>query len=107
MNTHIRSAYQPFIKEVGRNIFPVIIFIDHEADGPTGVGSTLTLYRADGSVTQVSPALHSNYELYKCCGHLFMGLSVEVGPYVLNPSLLVHRSTKQMVVSITSRGGKV
>lgn len=86
-NKLIRSHYSDFIHEVGRNIYPLIIFSDSEVDGPNGVGSTLTLYRADGSITKVSPALNSNYELYKTCGHLFMGLGVEIGPYLCNASV--------------------
>mmetsp|Transcript_19401 Transcript_19401/g.35082 ORF Transcript_19401/g.35082 Transcript_19401/m.35082 type:complete len:447 (-) Transcript_19401:329-1669(-) len=86
-NNLIRSHYSDFIHEVGRSLFPVIIFTDYEVDGPSGVGSTLTLYRADGSQTKVSPALQTNYELYKTCGHLLMGLGVEIGPYLANASL--------------------
>mmetsp|Transcript_27936 Transcript_27936/g.47490 ORF Transcript_27936/g.47490 Transcript_27936/m.47490 type:complete len:511 (-) Transcript_27936:304-1836(-) len=85
-NNLIRSHYADFIHEVGRNLYPLIVFTDHEVDGPSGVGSTLTLYRSDGSQTKVSPALQTNYELYKTCGHLLLGLSVEVGPYLVNPS---------------------
>jgi len=86
-NSIIRSHYSDFIHEVGRHVLPLIVFSDYEVDGPSGVGSTLTLYRADGSQTKVSPALQSNYELFKVCGHLMMGLAVEVGPYLANLSL--------------------
>ena len=64
-NQLIRSRYATFIHDVGRNVYPLIVFTDHEEDGLDGVGSTLTLYRADGSSTKVTPALNSNYEIYK------------------------------------------
>jgi len=86
-NGIIRSHYADFIHDVGRNLYPLILFTDYEVDGPCGVGSTLTLYRADGSQTKVSPALQTNYELYKTCGHLLMGLGVELGPYLSNSTL--------------------
>ena len=85
-NKLIRSNYSTFIHDVGRNVYPLIIFTDYEEDALSGVGSTLTLYRQDGSVTQVSPALSSLYEVYKSCSHIFMGLSVEIGPYLDNKS---------------------
>ena len=85
-NKLIRSNYSTFIHDVGRNVYPLIIFTDYEEDSLSGVGSTLTLYRKDGSVTQVSPALSSLYEVYKSCSHIFMGLSIEIGPYIDNAS---------------------
>ena len=85
-NLLIRSNYSTFIHDVGRNVYPLIIFTDYEEDSLSGVGSTLTLYRKDGSVTQVSPALSSLYEVYKSCSHIFMGLSIEIGPYLDNAS---------------------
>ena len=85
-NKLIRSNYSTFIHDVGRNVYPLIIFTDYEEDALSGVGSTLTLYREDGSVTQLSPALSSLYEVYKSCSHIFMGLSVEIGPYLDNAS---------------------
>ena len=85
-NKLIRSNYSTFIYDVGRNVYPLIIFTDYEENALSGVGSTLTLYRKDGSVTQVSPALSSLYEVYKSCSHIFMGLSIEIGPYLENAS---------------------
>jgi len=85
-NKLIRTNYSTFIHDVGRNVYPLIIFTDYEEDALSGVGSTLTLYREDGSVTKVSPALSSLYEVYKSCSHIFMGLSVEIGPYLDNAS---------------------
>jgi len=85
-NKLIRSNYSTFIHDVGRNVYPLIIFTDYEEDALSGVGSTLTLYREDGSVTQVSPALASLYEVYKSCSHIFMGLSIVIGPYLDNKS---------------------
>ena len=86
-NQLIRSHYATFIHDVGRNVYPLIVFTDHEEDGLDGVGSTLTLYRADGSSTKVTPALNSNYEIYKSASHVFMGLGVEVGPYLENDTV--------------------
>jgi len=84
-NATIRRHYSDFIQQVGRNIYPLIIASDYETDGHSGgVGSTLTLYREDGSITTKSPALGTFYEVYKTCSHLFMGLSVEIGPYLSN-----------------------
>ena len=87
LNNGIRNHYSGFIHSVGRNIYPLIIATDHEVDGPCGVGTTLTLYEANGNVTKVSPASHTNYELYKTCAHTFMGLSVELGPYLANAGI--------------------
>ena len=84
-NATIRRHYSDFIQQVGRNIYPLIIASDYETDGHGGgVGSTLTLYKADGSIITKSPALGTFYEVYKTCSHLFMGLSVELGPYLSN-----------------------
>lgn len=84
-NATIRRHYSDFIQQVGRNIYPLIIASDYETDGHSGgVGSTLTLYREDGSIITKSPALGTFYEVYKTCSHLFMGLSVEIGPYLSN-----------------------
>lgn len=81
-NATIRRHYADFIRQVGRNIYPLIIASDYETDGHSGVGSTLTLYRKDGSIITKSPALGTFYEVYKTCSHLFMGLGVEIGPYL-------------------------
>jgi hypothetical protein len=87
LNNGIRDHYGKFIHNVGRNIYPLIVATDYEVDGPCGVGTTLTLYEASGNITQVSPACSTNYELYKTCAHAFMGLSVEIGPYLANAGL--------------------
>lgn len=83
-NSSIRSNYKDFIHQVGRNIFPLIIASDHDEndDGYSGVGSTLTLYRSDGSIATHSPQTY--YELYKTCNHFFMAIAVEIGPYMSN-----------------------
>ena len=47
MNNHGRDMYASFIQNVGRNIYPVIVASDHEP-GFSGVGSTFTLFLADG-----------------------------------------------------------
>lgn len=87
LNNGIRGHYADFIHNVGRNIYPLIIATDYEVDGPCGVGTTLTLYEANGDITKCSPACHTNYELYKTCAHTFMGLSVELGPYLANAGI--------------------
>lgn len=81
-NSFIRSNYKEFIHQVGRNVFPLIIASDHENDGYSGVGSTLTLYRSDGSIETYSPQTY--YELYKTCSHFLMAIAVEIGPYMSN-----------------------
>ena len=47
MNNHGRDMYASFIQNVGRNIYPVIVASDHEP-GFSGVGSTFTLFLANG-----------------------------------------------------------
>mmetsp|Transcript_900 Transcript_900/g.1944 ORF Transcript_900/g.1944 Transcript_900/m.1944 type:complete len:194 (+) Transcript_900:38-619(+) len=89
----IRSHYKDFIHQVGRNVFPLIIASDHEVDGYSGVGSTLTLYRDDGSIETRSPCLGSYYELYKTASHFFMALAVEIGPYMSNDSVVCTTTT--------------
>ena len=86
-NATIRNHYKEFIFQVGRNIFPLIIASDHEEDGYSGIGSTLTLYREDGSIITQRPCLGTYYELYKTCSHFFMALAVEIGPYMSNKSV--------------------
>jgi len=86
-NSTIRSHYKDFIHQVGRNVFPLIIASDHEDDGHSGVGSTLTLYRANGSIITQRPALGTYYELYKTCSHFFMALGAEIGPFLSNKSV--------------------
>lgn len=90
-NSLIRSNYKDFIHHVGRNVFPLIIASDHENDGYSGVGSTLTLYRSDGSIETHSPQTY--YELYKTCSHFFMAIAVEIGPYMSNDSVCTRSST--------------
>jgi len=73
-NSIIRSHYKDCIHYTSswKKFFPLIIASDHEHDGHSGVGSTLTLYsRADGSITTQKPALGTYYELYKTCSHFF------------------------------------
>mmetsp|Transcript_838 Transcript_838/g.1278 ORF Transcript_838/g.1278 Transcript_838/m.1278 type:complete len:420 (-) Transcript_838:25-1284(-) len=90
-NALIRNNYKDFIHQVGRNVFPLIIASDHENDGYSGVGSTLTLYRSDGSVETYSPQTY--YELYKTCSHLFMAIAVEIGPYMSNDCVCTSTTT--------------
>eukprot|EP00586_Coscinodiscus_wailesii_P016169 CAMPEP_0172515580 /NCGR_PEP_ID=MMETSP1066-20121228/269092_1 /TAXON_ID=671091 /ORGANISM="Coscinodiscus wailesii, Strain CCMP2513" /LENGTH=406 /DNA_ID=CAMNT_0013296691 /DNA_START=177 /DNA_END=1397 /DNA_ORIENTATION=- len=82
-NKHNRANYAKFIEAVGRNIYPLIIASDHEQDY-SGVGTTFTLFMKNGSQMKESPAMGSNYELYKSCSHIFMGLGVVLGPYLEN-----------------------
>ena len=47
INEHGRGLYSRFIKNVGRNIYPVIVATDHEPEF-SGVGSTFTLFLENG-----------------------------------------------------------
>ena len=47
LNNHGRDLYASFIQKVGRNIYPIIVASDHEP-GFSGVGSTFTLFLANG-----------------------------------------------------------
>jgi hypothetical protein len=47
INTFMRTNYKPYIHNVGRNIYPLIIASDFEP-GFEGVGSSFTLYLEDG-----------------------------------------------------------
>ena len=70
MNNHGRDMYASFIQNVGRNIYPVIVASDHEP-GFSGVGSTFTLFLADGesvfTCKRVVPRLHESRLLTPSC----------------------------------------
>ena len=48
MNNEGRGLYAKFIENVGRNIYPLIVATDHEPEFGGGVGSSFTLFLADG-----------------------------------------------------------
>ena len=104
-NSTIRFHYKDFIHQVGRNVFPLIIASDHEVDGYSGVGSTLTLYRDDGSIETRSPCLGSYYELYKTASHFFMALAVEIGPFMSNDSVVCTTTATTAAAAAAACGG--
>jgi len=85
LNKHGRANYARFIEHVGRNIYPVIIANDHE-ENYSGVGTTFTLLLEDGTEEKVTPALATNYEVYKSTAHTFLQTSVLITPYFRNPT---------------------
>lgn len=91
LNRFNRGHYADFIKSCGRNIFPLIIATDHDQFGHSGVGTTFTLYLEDGSEQKIVPALHSNYEIYKCISHTFLGIMAILSPHFKNPASHVWR----------------
>ena len=52
MNNEGRSLYSSFIANVGKNIYPLIVATDVEP-GFSGVGSTFTLFLADGRTKKI------------------------------------------------------
>jgi len=86
LNLHGRANYANFIKNVGRNIYPLIIASDHDNEQGSGVGTTFTLYLEDGHELKITPALSTYYEIYKCVSHTFLGLSVILTPFLNNPT---------------------
>ncbi|GKS57552.1 hypothetical protein YTPLAS18_10790 [Nitrospira sp.] len=77
-----KNNYQNFIRNVGHNIYPVIIASDYES-GKEGVGSTYYLYRRDRPVETVTPT-SVMYEMEKILAHLPMGVFVLISPYFDN-----------------------
>ena len=86
LNLHGRSNYANFIKNVGRNIYPLIIASDYDKEIGTGLGTTFTLYLENGNILKITPALNTYYEIYKTVSHTFLGVSVILTPYLHNPS---------------------
>jgi len=99
LNNTVRNHYADFIHNVGRNIYPLIIATE-ESCGESG--TTLTLYEANGNITTVSPTFCTSYQLYKTCAHMFMGLSVELGPYLANAQWLKNRREEDSCKRISS-----
>ena len=58
-----RRRYLENIRQVGRNIFPLIIASDDEP-GLEGVGGSYTLYLEDGTSERIVP-VSRQYEMYK------------------------------------------
>lgn len=87
MNTFMRENYKGFIHNVGKNIYPLIIASDYEADYQ-GVGSTFTLYLRDGSQHKIAPTVDTNYEIYKAISHMALATFVILSPHFKNPSNL-------------------
>ncbi|GJL61516.1 MAG: hypothetical protein NPIRA04_01700 [Nitrospirales bacterium] len=77
-----KNNYQNFIRNVGQNIYPVIIASDYEP-GKEGVGSTYYLYRRDRPVETVTPT-SVMYEMEKILSHIPMGVFILISPYFDN-----------------------
>ena len=60
MNNEGRSLYSSFIANVGKTIFPLIVATDIEP-GFSGVGSTFTLFLADGKTKLLGYNVHLNF----------------------------------------------
>ncbi|MDT3778103.1 hypothetical protein PJI16_11105 [Nitrospira sp. MA-1] len=77
-----KNNYQNFIRNVGQNIYPLIIASDYEP-GKEGVGSTYYLYRRGLPVETVTPT-SVIYEMEKILAHLPMGVFFLISPYFDN-----------------------
>jgi hypothetical protein len=77
-----KNNYQNFIRNVGQNIYPLIIASDYEP-GKEGVGSTYYLYRRDRPVKSVTPT-SVRYEMEKILAHIPMGVFIVISPYFDN-----------------------
>ena len=77
-----KNNYQNFIRNVGQNIYPLIIASDYEP-GKEGVGSTYYLYRRDRPVETVTPT-SVMYEMEKILAHIPMGVFIVISPYFDN-----------------------
>ncbi|MCA9453933.1 MAG: hypothetical protein KC584_15120, partial [Nitrospira sp.] len=77
-----KNNYQNFIRNVGQNIYPLIIASDYEP-GKEGVGSTYYLYRRDRPVESVTPT-SVTYEMEKILAHIPMGVFFLISPYFDN-----------------------
>ncbi len=77
-----KNNYQNFIRNVGQNIYPLIIASDYEP-GKEGVGSTYYLYRRDRPVESVTPT-SVMYEMEKILAHIPMGVFIVISPYFDN-----------------------
>ncbi|MEX2491257.1 MAG: hypothetical protein WD425_05790 [Nitrospirales bacterium] len=77
-----KNNYQNFIRNVGQNIYPLIIASDYEP-GKEGVGSTYYLYRRDRPVETVTPT-SVMYEMEKILAHIPMGVFFLISPYFDN-----------------------
>ena len=86
----MRENYTGFIKNVGRNIYPLIIASDFEP-GFEGVGSSFTLYLRDGSQHKIAPTFTSNYEIYKALSHAALAMFILLTPHLDNPKNIMWR----------------
>ena len=77
-----KNNYQNFIRNVGQNIYPLIIASDYEP-GKEGGGSTYYLYRRDRPVESVTPT-SVTYEMEKILAHIPMGVFFLISPYFDN-----------------------
>ena len=77
-----KNNYQNFIRNVGQNIYPLIIASDYEP-GKEGVGGTYYLYQRDRPVEMVTPT-SVMYEMEKILAHIPMGVFFLISPYFDN-----------------------
>jgi len=77
-----KNNYQNFIRNVGQNIYPLIIASDYEP-GKEGVGGTYYLYQKDRPVETVTPT-SVMYEMEKILAHIPMGVFFLISPYFDN-----------------------
>ena len=77
-----KNNYQNFIRNVGQNIYPLIIASDYEP-GKEGVGSSYFLYRRDRPVEKITPT-SVMYEMEKILAHIPMGVFLLISPYFDN-----------------------
>lgn len=84
MNSFMRENYSGFIRNVGKNIYPLIVASDYEP-GFEGVGSSFTLYLKDGSQHKIAPTASSDYEIYKALSHMSLAMFIILTPHLENP----------------------
>lgn len=87
----MRVAYKANIRQVGLNIYPLIVARDTAPNmspsdlGRQGIGGVYTLYLENGETYSVQPTPRA-YELLKCLSHMPLGLYSILSPYFLNPT---------------------
>jgi len=90
MNSFMRENYTGFIRNVGKNIYPLIIASDYEP-GFEGVGSSFTLFLKDGSQHKIAPTANSDYEIYKALSHMSLAMFIILTPHLENPKNIAWR----------------
>jgi hypothetical protein len=83
----MRENYQDMIREIGNNIYPLIVATDVEPGSVSGVGGIFSLYLEDGSMRRISPT-SPEFEMLKNLAHLPLGLFTILSPHFLTPRSL-------------------